>query len=1359
MNLFKFKFRKDNMYKRKISLILVIAVLFTLFNFKINDVKAETKKEIRILEIQSSQSYVLKSSSDVNGYKVTVDQVGMPEFIGRVDQLNGKYDVIVIGNKRNAYTNPFSSKPTYIYHNGQVKLNASQLFGSGDHIEYYSENDITNKRAEEIKDMINSGQLVYIESNILSGSSLSNTKLYSNFKDINKDNFKRVSVNNLNLKNIVSDYNKIYYESKRPVFELTKVPAGDSSSINLENRNMIFEGKITSSTSNESLIVNLYIDVNGDSLFRDSDKELVATKEVNISGNEEAQFQLNYTMPTDFIGQLDWKIEVERKTSNDSNVKSYKTGQVEYESINGKKQKINVLQVYLDESSKLNENRYFNKLIAENRDYEIILNYCELSEFNKGIDLDYFDMITIGFDDDFYWNSLSDKAIEKIKEFIKTGQSVMFTHDTISLNYDSNLTTQQFRDILGQARFKDKKNNPDGRDSIEHDTELENKLSDDQWTMGYTKSHLDRYNGFFNKLNTSSTVSEINSGLISQYPFELSSTIKVVETHGQYYQLNLEHPDLVPWYVFNDNNYKNNDARNNYYTYSIGNLTYSGTGHSNDLSSYGEDEIKLFINTIVKAARGANSAPTIEALSDGVTEVSNVSDFKFNAIIKDFNGDQVKITEVIVVGSLDSNTGAIQNGTGQNIWDSKSEQYYDSGSSFDITIPKDIIEKNSGKEINITIKAIDDRGAKSEKTYKIKPVAEPILKVYDYEFNGIAGETATIYMTMEKQNNDNSSKEIHDIKAQILENNFIDVNKIEIDENTNKIKVTFKTKGLIDGESVDLNVNYKVENEYKSTTAKIILYTKNLNEIPDIKVNLISEKRVNYSGGEVEVKYEIIPEEFEYIENTNNTQNKEVTFIIDTSRDMEALDKVKTALINRMINHFLNNGNNIKFNIITYNSTVDAHIVDPEAKDNNGVPIDYRNALQNEINSISKSSSEEKKLGEAIKRADEIFSENGDSNSLKNIIIIASGDPTDNFPSINTNIYNIITLALNKVDNYNNPEENYKNPYDKLNEWHNLLGGKENNYFVSAKRGGNNDIDSGTEITNKNPLAPNGDIMAVIAKRIEELKNTSYIFNDVKLNFDLASNFDAISGLQIENESNYSVRLPEIVYTPIEQVSDNYYKYKANPIEISFKIKPKEGKIGDLKFGENTLVLSNYISYTTLGKEIKREWVETPCIVVEEEPVNVSGLTHGLYEGLNENGSVSIYEKDEGFEIAAGSTVDFGSTFTLSGSKPEINLEIAANLYNSNNYLKIYSVKDGKLEKISENVLDIKKDETNHTITITIEDTFIDNKFLILYSAKVPENSKDESFINTIEVSGLSKDVSIITPEQSNDEPSLPDLF
>ena len=45
--------------------------------------------------------------------------------------------------------------------------------------------------------------------------------------------------------------------------------------------------------------------------------------------------------------------------------------------------------------------------------------------------------------------------------------------------------------------------------------------------------------------------------------------------------------------------------------------------------------------------------------------------------------------------------------------------------------------------------------------------------------------------------------------------------------------------------------------------------------------------------------------------------------------------------------------------------------------------------------------------------ADKFFEEYGNNNSIKSIVSIAAGDPTDEFPDIDIDNYNVFTLAVN----------------------------------------------------------------------------------------------------------------------------------------------------------------------------------------------------------------------------------------------------------------------------------------------------------------------------------------------------------
>ncbi len=122
-------------------------------------------------------------------------------------------------------------------------------------------------------------------------------------------------------------------------------------------------------------------------------------------------------------------------------------------------------------------------------------------------------------------------------------------------------------------------------------------------------------------LETTSTVSQVNEGQITTYPYNINTaaftsggsanTMGVATTHAQYQQLNMNSNDIVVWYCLSGGtfDYLPNDVINSYYLYSRGNVTYSGCGHTT--STINENEAKLFVNTMVAAYRIALSAPTV----------------------------------------------------------------------------------------------------------------------------------------------------------------------------------------------------------------------------------------------------------------------------------------------------------------------------------------------------------------------------------------------------------------------------------------------------------------------------------------------------------------------------------------------------------------------------------------------------------------------------------------------------------------------------------------------------------------------------------------------------------------------------
>ena len=116
-------------------------------------------------------------------------------------------------------------------------------------------------------------------------------------------------------------------------------------------------------------------------------------------------------------------------------------------------------------------------------------------------------------------------------------------------------------------------------------------------------------------------------------------------THYQWFKLDLEDAEVIPLFnLFKNGEDKfNDDAMNNYYTYTRKNITYSGTGHSN---GYTDFETKLFVNTAIKAYSIANHAPEITVFepqdNDKISKAAESMNLRFRAYDFDLGDDVLK---------------------------------------------------------------------------------------------------------------------------------------------------------------------------------------------------------------------------------------------------------------------------------------------------------------------------------------------------------------------------------------------------------------------------------------------------------------------------------------------------------------------------------------------------------------------------------------------------------------------------------------------------------------------------------------------------------------------------------------------
>ena len=313
-----------------------------------------------------------------------------------------------------------------------------------------------------------------------------------------------------------------------------------------------------------------------------------------------------------------------------------------------------------------------------------------------------YNMIIVGFGDTYGGVNIPNDhgEIDFLKFYISQGKSVLFTHDLTSMH---NIRSDNFgysastylRDTMGMNRYKAISRNlseserkelaekPDkAYDSV---TDITGKKLDQK--QGFTYYAMKRLGwknadsgtdwntlknqkmpyryliktpdgkesicgvsdftsntGFNNNNDLITKVSQMNQGQITQYPFKIDTMFTVSETHGQWYQLNMEDPEVTVWYCLaddkraaawqgTDNNGQGtgatygvspNDAANNYYIYSKGNVFYSGVGHSTITK---EMEAKLFINTMIATYRASYVPPMVEVLNENavITDLENLS--------------------------------------------------------------------------------------------------------------------------------------------------------------------------------------------------------------------------------------------------------------------------------------------------------------------------------------------------------------------------------------------------------------------------------------------------------------------------------------------------------------------------------------------------------------------------------------------------------------------------------------------------------------------------------------------------------------------------------------------------------------
>ncbi|MGO4347272.1 DUF5057 domain-containing protein [Paenibacillus sp. MCAF9] len=531
---------------------------------------------VNVLEITESGTSDLTAAVGTTNL-ITIKTLSMKQFVASREQLDGNYDAIYIGKGSYSITLPTQSS-TSSAHNTANK-----------------QNDITQLKATEIiKNFVDKGLPVILYSDstdsskkgllyqddLGSGSNKKEALLKKNFSIYNqagKTKSNVIFVNNNDISsqaNFVSKINLLDKGNIRPLLTLTEKPDGYTSTSTKKyspDEIITFKYAVDNLGDVASKNINLNLYIGTDSSLPFGAEQFVTSQTVT-----EKSGTLTYKLPPGYSGLQYWRLEL---SEFGSPLKDIQTGVYRFQD---EKINIKVLQVLPNKNtndSNLNNNLQSKDLITN--DYGITIDTTSITNFNNsGYNTlnGKYDMLIFGFVDEYNnFAPIGNNATAAVQQFISTGQSVMFTHDTIFVNNNS---------------------------------ESQNWLNKFQTTTGQIAPRTDM--GLGNPLQATST-EKVNEGLLTQYPFLLNESTQVATTHNQYFTLDLEDATVIPWYNMIGGVRTSGDSWNHYYTYSKGNVTYSGSGHTN--KGFPAWEQKLFINTMYRAFMGSNHAPQLTVFS------------------------------------------------------------------------------------------------------------------------------------------------------------------------------------------------------------------------------------------------------------------------------------------------------------------------------------------------------------------------------------------------------------------------------------------------------------------------------------------------------------------------------------------------------------------------------------------------------------------------------------------------------------------------------------------------------------------------------------------------------------------------
>lgn len=268
--------------------------------------------------------------------------------------------------------------------------------------------------------------------------------------------------------------------------------------------------------------------------------------------------------------------------------------------------------------------------------------------------LDDYDLLSIGYCDGLTF-SQNDIYKAGFDYFNQLGKGILISHDMVQ-TADKDYSSAWLRGLAGQQRFTT--NTGQIKGSITIPVPYESADNGLKLFCEYgDAAHSDRVmnDDAVAQVKAGNTdasyLNLVNAGQITNYPYKIDSLIEINPTHVQMNQLDMEKEGMSVWATMTDRYTKNyqsflstdmstenyfgtgtglyssreSDVRNSYYLYNVGNITYTGVGHTGgELTT---DEMKLYVNTLLAAYRPSPDKPYIEVTNEDKVESASETSF------------------------------------------------------------------------------------------------------------------------------------------------------------------------------------------------------------------------------------------------------------------------------------------------------------------------------------------------------------------------------------------------------------------------------------------------------------------------------------------------------------------------------------------------------------------------------------------------------------------------------------------------------------------------------------------------------------------------------------------------------------